>query len=489
MKNFQTGFLNVMVNGINPSDPIPGAKVTITEYGNRDKIIKTTETNEVGQINLIELEATSPTDVNSKKYDLIFEIPPIQDKLPNGKKYVKSGIEIRNGITINSEDELSQIINLEDDTHSNRNMFELSTPDNNINQPEVQNEVYINPFTIPDKIITGGFYAFPEFVQPFIPSDIKIYLGFADPFNQITPINEKKIIQENYKKYLKIVCAQEFGGLIGHREHPLTEQAMIAFILCVNSFALNRIYTELYINRGYQFHITNSTRIDQHYPPGRTTFDLIDTNVDLYFNKYVRLKGKVQPLLTAYCRGEGGSCQNNGIPQIFYNSLSRKNPQMTYLDLLKDFFSKKGVEIEVVEALQVQGLPAGSYPGFPLKLGMQDIDGKNNIKTIQMFLNVIRDPNFKGIPKTQETGIFDDVTFKAVKKFQELFLRNTKEKGIVDEATWYKISEKYVMRTKHYEPVGPRKNLAMNQLSTYHYGYPNWVPMWVPTYYPSRRFY
>ncbi|MFS0906673.1 peptidoglycan-binding protein [Priestia aryabhattai] len=487
MRNFQTGFLNVTVNGINPIDPIPGAKVTITEYRNRDKIIKTLETNEVGQLNLIELEAASPADINSKKYDMIVEIPPIKDKVPNGKTYVKSGIEIKNGLTVNSEDDLSYITALED-TRAYRNILEINIPDNNITQPEVKNVSFINPYTIPDKILTGGLYAYPAYVQPFIPSDIKIHLGFADPFNQLTPVNERNIIQENYKKYLKIVCAQEFGGMIGHRDHPLTEQAMIAFILCVNSFALNRIYTELYINRGYKFNITNSTRIDQHYPPGRTTYDSIDTNVELYFNKYVRIKGKAQPLLTAYCRGESDSCFNHGIPQIVYNTLSRNNPQLTYFDLLNNFFTKEGVEIEVVEASIVPGLPAGSYPGSPLRLNMQDTDGKDYIKTIQRFLNVIRHPNFIGIPKTQETGIFDEATFKAVKKFQELFLRNIKEKGIVDEVTWYKIAEKYVFRTKIYEPVIPGNNRHMNQPSINH-GYLEWVPAWVPTYKPMRKFY
>lgn len=483
MRTTSSGFLNVTINNKNQADPIPGTKVTITEYKNRNKIIKTLETNEAGQINQIELEAPSQIDLNSglpyKKYDLIVEIPPTESRV-NGKTYVKSGIQIMSNRISNNQDELYQINALEL-ARDNRNVLEIELPDNNIYLPEIE-KVYMDPYLIPDKLIPGwnpNWITFPEYVKPFVPTDINIYLGRVNPYATVMSVNERKILRENYKKYLKIVSAKEFGGI-----PDLTEQAAIAQVLCVNSFALNRVYTEMYVNKGYKFNITNSKSFDQDYPPGGQTFDHLDRIIDKYFNKYIRINGKVQPFLAQYCTGKNGLCQNRGLPLIHCNNMSKKNPQMSYLDLLKYYFKKGNMDIDIIDTHEVQGIPK-SYPGSIFKIGMAtDEKTINDVKSIQQWLNIIR-KNYNAIPKIPESGIFDNQTVAAVKKFQELFEKNKAEKGIVDEVTWYKISEKYVAASGIAEPhrAVPTNYPQNNQT------YIEWVPVLMPVYVPVYRYY
>lgn len=478
MRNDSVGFLNITINNKNQADPIKGAKVTITEHNNRNNVIKVLKTNEAGQINFIELKAP-PIDnsgVPYKKYDMIVEIPS-GDRAEQGKTYVKSGIQIMNNVITNSEDDLSYIKAIEN-AQVDRRVFEIKIPENNIFKPE-EGQIYMDPYSIPDKVIPGWnpyFVSFPPLVNPFVPTELNIYLGKVNPYQPAFKINEKKIIKENYKKYVKIVCAKEFGGIPN-----LTEQAAIAQVLCVNSFALNRIYTEIYINKGYKFHITNSKSFDQDYPPGGQTFDHIDKIVDQYFNKYIRIKGKVQPFLSQYCTGRTGICQNLGLPLIHCNELSKKNPHMTYNDLLRHYFRKGDFDIEIIEANEVKGIPK-SFPGFTLQLGMgTDEKSLEAVKAIQTMLNIIR-KNYNIIPKTQETGIFDTQTFNAVKKFQELFEKTNPEKGTVNEITWYKISEKYVAASGIAEP---REILLDNCQQTNQNI--EWIPVMMPVYVPVYR--
>ncbi len=82
------------------------------------------------------------------------------------------------------------------------------------------------------------------------------------------------------------------------------------------------------------------------------------------------------------------------------------------------------------------GIPS-SYPGTPLKRGSRG----NDVKTVQNQLNTIN-KNYPAIPKVVADGIFGARTEESVKKFQEVF--NLPKTGIVDFATWYKLSQIYV---------------------------------------------
>ncbi|AIQ29869.1 MULTISPECIES: peptidoglycan-binding protein [unclassified Paenibacillus] len=448
-----SGILNVTINDRNQADPIAGAKVFITEHGSRDKVIKELETNNSGQINDIELESRNGgySNLPYKKYDLIVQVPPIQGRYNEQQEYIKSGVQVWNDrITVN-QDELLQIRQLELARAGYRNNV-IEIEENSIVQQE-PTKLIQNPLNIPDPkplIIElpsepGTLYAFPPTISvpryPYIPSEIDIYLGAANPYEAAKPINKSKIITEDFRKYLRMVSAQEFGGIAN-----LTEQAGIALFLLSNSFALNRVYTELYRNVGYQFNITNNINIDQHYPKGGITFQHTDLIVEKYFNKYIKIKEKNQPLLTQYCAGKTDKCSNGGIPQIGLNNRSLNNRELTHQDLLKYYLDKLKIEFEIVTADVVEGNPK-SYPGSPLLLGSNGGD----VFSIQEFLKLFREKN-KSFPPVDVNGVFDEKTQKAVLKFQEIYEKGKKNKGVVDEATWYKMSDVYVKTFKLAEP-------------------------------------
>lgn len=188
------------------------------------------------------------------------------------------------------------------------------------------------------------------YIMPFVPAFIDIFLGKVDPYAERINVNNKRIIQDTYKNYLKRVCAKEFGGM-----KNLAEQAIIANVLAVNSFALNRMYTEVYTDKGYNFNITNSTAFDQNYPPAQTSNERIDRIIDQYFDKYIRKGEKIQPYFSQYCAK--APCKNKGMGQLLSNhyALQGKN----HLEILKAFY---GSDIEILTANRVDTLP-NSYPG------------------------------------------------------------------------------------------------------------------------------
>ena len=113
---------------------------------------------------------------------------------------------------------------------------------------------------------------------PYIPEYITVHLGPPDsPAQNVTvPFNE----------YIKNVASSEI--------YPTwPESAIRANIYAQISFALNRIYTEYYRSRGYDFDITNSTAYDQSFVNGRDIFENISRIVDEIFTDYISRQGTV----------------------------------------------------------------------------------------------------------------------------------------------------------------------------------------------------
>ena len=89
---------------------------------------------------------------------------------------------------------------------------------------------------------------------------------------------------------------------------PAQRETIKANVLAIMSFTLNRVYTEWYRNRGYDFTITSSTAFDHKWIFGRNIFDTISEVVDEIFASYLSPGRCVQPILTQYCDGERVSC-------------------------------------------------------------------------------------------------------------------------------------------------------------------------------------
>lgn len=250
--------------------------------------------------------------------------------------------------------------------------------------------------------------------EPIIPEYITVHLGAPDePANNITV---------PFIDYIKNVASSEI--------YPTwPENSLRANILAQVSFALNRVYTEWYRSRGYDFDITNSTRYDQKFIENRDLFDNIVRLVDEMFNDYVVKQGNVEPYFTQYCSGTTVTC--DGLSQ--WGTVDLAEQGMLPYQILQHYY---GDDISIVyNAPTQENVP--SYPDRLLRLGSFG----EEVRTIQRQLNRISE-NYPAIPKIAVTdGIFNAPTEDAVKKFQEIF--NLTADGIVGKATWYKIKFVY----------------------------------------------
>ena len=245
---------------------------------------------------------------------------------------------------------------------------------------------------------------------PVVPEYITVHLG---------PPNEPaENVTVPFTSYIKNVASSEV--------YPTwPENALRANILAQISVALNRVYTEYYRSRGCDFDITSSTRYDQAFVPGRSTFENIDRLVDDIFNDYIVRQGNVEPLYAQFCDGVRTQCA--GLSQ--WGSVDLAEQGLTPYEILQHYF---GDNINIVFNAPVgDGTP--SYPGRPLSRGSVGED----VRTIQRQLNRIR-RNYPAIPRISEvSNVFDAETEAAVRAFQSIF--NLASDGIVGKATWYKI--------------------------------------------------
>ena len=253
-----------------------------------------------------------------------------------------------------------------------------------------------------------------QYGYPVIPETITVHLGAPD--------ENARNIEIPFIDYIKNVASSEI--------YPTwPENAIRANIYAQASYALNRIYTEWYRSRGYDFDITNSTQYDQAFVEGRDIFENIGRIVDDLFNDYVQRQGSVEPYFTQYCNGITSTCP--GLSQ--WGTVTLANEGYQPYEILQHYY---GEDINIVFNAPVQDVPE-SYPGIAQKLGMRS----NDIRILQGQLNRIRQ-NYPAIPQiSQVNGVFGADTERAVRAFQRIF--QLEEDGIVGKATWYRIKQIY----------------------------------------------
>lgn len=254
-------------------------------------------------------------------------------------------------------------------------------------------------------------------VTPFIPENITVHLG--------TPNSNASNVTVSFSDYVKNVASSEI--------YPTwDESALRANILAITSFALNRVYTEFYRSRGYDFDITNSTAFDQYFVNGRAIFENISTLVDELFNDYLRRPGFVEPLAAKFCNGTTVTCE--GLSQWGSQNLAQQGYNST--QILRSYYG----DVETVLNAPIRG-NTPSYPGAPLRVGSTG----PNVVVIQTALNRISQ-NYPAIPKIPTVdGIFGSRTEAAVRKLQEVF--GLTPDGVVGPATWYQIVRLYTAVT------------------------------------------
>ena len=254
-------------------------------------------------------------------------------------------------------------------------------------------------------------------VTPYVPQRITVHLG--------TPNSDAENVTVSFVDYVKNVASSEI--------YPTWEEsALRANILAIVSFALNRVYTEWYRSRGYDFDITNSTAYDQFFVNGRSFFDNVSRLVDELFNDYLRRPGFVEPLAAKFCNGTTVTCE--GLSQWGSQNLAQQG--YNSVQIIRSYYGN----VEIVNNAPVMGLTS-SYPGRVLRRGTTG----PGVVTIQTELNRISQ-SYPAIPKIPTVdGIFGARTEAAVRKFQEVFGLDVD--GAVGRATWYALVRLYVAVT------------------------------------------
>ncbi|NFH81148.1 spore cortex-lytic protein [Clostridium botulinum] len=415
------GSLKIQCFSGNDYIPVDNAKISVRESSLNENKPSTIElsTNSIGLTEQIDLDAPPieySLDENSNKvpysvYDILVE---------------REGFEtlIINGCQIFSEEIAYQRCNLIERKSITRQKEVINIQPNTLNgnfPPKIP-EAEDKPLPPPSSGVV--------LAQPVVPEYIIVHQGGPNDTsapNYTVP----------FKEYIKNVASCEIYS-------TWSSNAIRANIFCIVSFTLNRIYTEWYRGKGKNFDITSSTAYDHAFNYGRNIYDSISAVVDEIFSTYIKRIGKKQPLLTQYCDGKNVSCPE-WLSQWGSQSLGAKGKPP--YEILKYYY---GNDIELVTAEKVEGSPK-SYPDYDLTVGSVG----EPVKTIQNQLNRIS-KNYPLIPKVAEDGIFGQTTAEAVKVFQGIF--NLPQTGVVDYATWYKISDVYVGVTRIAELRGEGSN-------------------------------
>lgn len=393
-----TGRLIINVFGQNQGDPIENALIQILDSKTRN-IIEQVFTNSSGKSDTIKLNAP---DV---EYSMEPNAPKPYSEVDVLVNYNFKRIEI-----------------------NNLQIFADATAIQNIFFDILASEAYYNipPHTLyenyPPKIAESSVKKLPfpsglaVLPQPVIPEYIIVHDGV--PTDKSAPN-----YWIPYKSYIKNVCSSEI-----YPTWPY--ECIVANVLVITSFTLNRVFTEWYRNQGYNFTITSSTAYDQSFVYRRNIFSKISEVVDSIFSQYITKPEIEQPLFTQYCDGQNTYCpgwlSQWGSKQLADNGAS-------YVDILKKYY---GYNIYFEIARQVEGVPS-SYPGSVLQVGARG----NAVRTIQSQLFDIS-KKYPLVPKIAIDGVYGKETAEAVEVFQSIF--GLPQTGIVDYATWYEISRIYV---------------------------------------------
>ncbi|MBQ6820204.1 MAG: peptidoglycan-binding protein [Clostridium sp.] len=421
--------------------PVDNTKIIIrpsTSGTNTNDIVL--YTNSIGESEIIELDAPpieysqQPTgQIPYSMYDIRIERDGFQSILINRCQIFPDELAIQQCNLIESGNNASRIenINILPNTanlsyNQERNTNEIIDIGPNVlngNYPEKIPEEVEKPLPPP----TSGVVL----ARPVVPEFIVVHAGGPNntsASNYTVP----------YKDYIKNVASCEIYS-------TWPESTIRANVYAIISFTLNRIYTEWYRGKGKNFDITNSTAYDHAFNYGRNIFESISAVVDDIFSTYIRRIGRKQPLLTQYCDGKNVTCPGW---MTQWGSKYLGDQGRTPYEILTNFY---GNDIELVTAEEVKGIPK-SYPGYDLIVGSTGTE----VSAIQEYLNRIS-KNYPLIPKVSQDGVYGDKTAEAVRVFQSVF--NLPQTGVVDYATWYKISDIYVGVSRIAELRGSAKSV------------------------------
>ncbi|MCI8296961.1 MAG: peptidoglycan-binding protein [Lachnospiraceae bacterium] len=404
------GSLQIHVVSIQNNFPIQNARVIIKEQGSEGRVLEQLDTNSSGQTEEVSL-AAPPESISLDPEAAIAERPYAEYDLEISAQGFEpltiNGTEILSGSTalqtaaltpLEMGMEAQETIDIPD--HTLYGSFPPKIAEPEIKPVNESGEIVLSRVVVPETIV----------VHDGVPSD-----------------RSAKDYYVPYRDYIKNVASSEIYS-------TWPEATILANVLAIMSFTLNRVYTEFYRNQGYDFTITSSTAFDHKWIYGRNIFQSISLIVDEVFDNYLSRPEVRQPILTQYCDGNRVQCPGW---MTQWGSCALGEEGYSAIQILRYFY---GDSIYINTAEQISGIPS-SWPGTELTLGSSG----PKVRQIQEQLDAIA-TIYASIPRVSPDGIYGPATQRSVAAFQSIF--GLPQTGNIDFRTWYKISHIYVSVTR-----------------------------------------
>lgn len=404
------GYLQVDVVSDANSFPVQDADIVIARTEGPDEIIEETRTNSSGQTENLPLDAPPvELSLSPEETERPYAEYTIRITAPGFEPFVVSGTEVLADVTAIQGIRLRPLSN----APAGEQIETVTIPDHTLYGdylPKIA-ESEIKPVIETGEIVLS---------RVVVPQTVVVHDGVptnASAANYYVP----------YRDYIKNVASSEIYA-------TWPRSTIVANVLAIMSFTLNRVYTEWYRNQGYDFTITSSTAYDHKWIYGRNIFEPISVVVDDIFDNYLSRPGVKQPILTQYCDGRKVRCPGW---MTQWGSCELGEAGYSPIEILRNFY---GDDMYINTAEQISGIPA-SWPGYDLKIGATG----DKVRQLQEQLDAIASV-YTAIPDITPDGIYGPATAEAVRKFQSIF--GLPQTGVVDFATWYKISHIYVGITR-----------------------------------------
>ena len=275
------GKMQIQVKSRVQNRPISGAKITISYKGVPQEALEKVETDKNGQTEFLELPAPpveyslQPSEEQPySEYNVRVDAPGFESVEVSGTELLSGETSIQQIAMEPSQEGKYEDIIIPD--HTLFGNYPEKIPEDEIKPIDESGEIVLSRVVIPEYVV----------VHDGAPTDSTAQNYYI-----------------RYRDYVKNVASSEIYA-------TWPRETIKANVLAIMSFTLNRVYTEWYRNKGYDFTITSSTAFDHKWIYGRNIFESISEVVDEIFENYLSRPNVRQPILTQYCDGQRVQCPN-----------------------------------------------------------------------------------------------------------------------------------------------------------------------------------